>query len=279
MKRNFALIVGAMKCGTTSLFYYLSEHPEIAEAKNKEPHFFSYDCNLSTGMVGYQSLWNWNPEHTIALEASTTYTMQPKYPNVAEKIVKMAKEENANFRFIYIMRHPFYRIESHIRHLLSEKIIDAPKIIEEHINFSEYVMQIKAYEDLFGKDKIHLMLLEDLQQNPHSELRRICEFLGINPDYEFQRVNVVRNSQGTLNLHPTLRAIYKVPLVKSIGSLISPDLRQKLYKPLARKDAYQVKLSEQEKSYIVARLHSNLVALQTDYGIDVVSKWNLPIVV
>ena len=96
-------------------FIIYQEHPEIAEAKNKEPHFFSYESSLATGMTGYQSLWNWTAENKIALEASTTYTMQPKYYNVAEKISEMAREENADFRFIYIMRQPFKRIESHIR--------------------------------------------------------------------------------------------------------------------------------------------------------------------
>ena len=53
MKKNFALIIGAMKSGTTSLFYYLTEHPEIAEAKDKEPHFFADDDKFAKGMDNY----------------------------------------------------------------------------------------------------------------------------------------------------------------------------------------------------------------------------------
>ena len=64
-------------------------------------------------------------------------------------------------------------------HLLSEQIIDKPEIVEEHINFSEYTRQLQAYVDAFGRDKIHVMLLEDLQENPAVELRRVCEFLEI----------------------------------------------------------------------------------------------------
>lgn len=124
MNNNFALIIGAMKCGTTSLFYYLSEHPQVSAAEDKEPHFFSDDCTFTKGITWYQSLWEWKPEHRIALEASTTYAMQPKYPNAAQRIAQL---ENAQFRFIYIMRHPFARIESHVRHLLAEGLLTRPK--------------------------------------------------------------------------------------------------------------------------------------------------------
>jgi hypothetical protein len=277
MKKNFVLIIGAMKCGTSSLFYYLSEHPEIAPSKNKEPHFFSHNQSLFTDINRYQALWDWKPENKIAMEASTTYTMQPKYPNIAERIASVAMKENATFRFIYIMRNPFRRIESHIRHLLSEKIISAPKLIEEHINFTEYAMQLKAYVNAFGRDKLHLLLLEDLQQNPQLELSRICRFLDIDPDYEFQKTNVMRNSKDTLNLHPVIRQIYKMPAIKSLGNLISPQLRQKLYRPLSRQDSYQVKLSKEDKLYIVERLRSDLLELEKDYGIDLASKWGIEI--
>ncbi|NER51570.1 MAG: hypothetical protein F6J92_33995, partial [Symploca sp. SIO1A3] len=130
MKNNFAVIIGAMKCGTTSLFYYLSEHPQITAAKDKEPHFFSYDSNFAKGMSCYQALWDWQPEHLIALEASSTYTMHPKYLDVPERI---AQVKDAEFRFIYVMRHPFARIESHIRHLLSGGHQTTAEINEEHL--------------------------------------------------------------------------------------------------------------------------------------------------
>ena len=45
MIANFALIIGAMRCGTTSLFSYLSQHPEVAPSTPKEPDFFANDGN------------------------------------------------------------------------------------------------------------------------------------------------------------------------------------------------------------------------------------------
>ena len=271
MKNNFALIMGAMKCGTTSLFYYLAEHPEIAPAKDKEPHFFAYQKKYESGIDNYYKLWDWQPENKIALEASTTYTMHPKYGDVAARI---AAVPDANFKFIYILRHPFKRIESHIRHLISEGFQNKVEVIEEHLAFTEYARQLDFYRDKFGRDRIHVLLLENLQANPEEELRSICQFLEIDADYEFQRLNVVRNSKDTLNLHPTLRQIYKIPFIKSVGSLIPPQVREKLYKPLSRKETLEVKLSDKDKALVLQRLEPDLRRLQAEYSVDI-SPWNL----
>jgi hypothetical protein len=270
---NYALIIGAMKCGTTSLYYYLSEHPEITPAKNKEPHFFSYDINWDKGMTEYRSIWSLKPDRRIKMEASTTYAMHPKYPDVPERISRV---EDAEFRFIYIMRHPLYRIESHIKHLLSGKHQDKVEVIEEHLAFSEYARQIDRYVKLFGRDRIHLLLLEDLQTDPQTELRKICNFLQIDPNYQFQSVNLVLNSQKTLNLHPVLRRLYSLPAVKSVGRLFPPQLRQKLYKPLSRSNSHNVQLSDQDKRLIIERLTPDMERLYTEYNLNVFLKWKLP---
>jgi Sulfotransferase family len=271
---KFALIIGAMKCGTTSLFHYLAEHPEVAPAKDKEPHFFSEDYNFSKGMNWYRSLWDLNADRRVALEASTTYTMQPKYPNVAERIDRV---KDAEFQFIYIMRHPFLRIESHIRHLLSGAHQSTADIIDEYLDFSEYATQLDAYKERFGRERIHLLFLEDLQNDPQTELCKICHFLQIDPTYKFQSVNLVLNSQKTLNLHPALRRFYNIPAVKSVGRLVPPQIRQKLYKPFSRSNPYDVKLSDRDRKLILQRLQPDFARLYTDYGVDVFQKWKLPV--
>ncbi len=270
---NFALIIGAMKAGTTSLFYYLSEHPQIAACREKEPYFFAKEDTFNRGMNWYQSLWDWKPEHQIAIEASTTYTMQPKYLNVPERIAKI---KGAEFRFIYIIRNPFSRIESHIRHLLARGLLDKVEIIEEHLAFSEYAKQLDVYANIFGRDRIYLLLLEDLQKDPVTELRKICNFLQVTSDYEFKTIDIVRNSKNSTNLHPMLRKIYNIPVVKSVATKVPPTIRQKLYKPLSRKNPYEFKLSSQDKMLIIQRLQPDLIRLKTEYNIDVKAKWGLP---
>ena len=117
MPYPIAIIIGAMKSGTTSLFYYLSEHPEICASKEKELHFFSDDDRFSKGLDWYRSMWSLGPEHKVALEASPTYTMQPYRPDVAARIAAL---EELDCKFIYIARHPVSRFESHVRHEVAQ---------------------------------------------------------------------------------------------------------------------------------------------------------------
>ncbi|MGL5834102.1 MAG: sulfotransferase family protein [Waterburya sp.] len=272
MNNNFALIIGAMKSGTTSLFYYLTEHPEIAEIKNKEPHFFSYEANFAKGIEWYKDMWDWQSTNRIALEASTTYAMYPKYGNVAARIASI---EDANFKFIYIIRHPFARVKSHIRHLISEGFQEEVAIGEEHLSYTEYAKQLDLYCELFGREKIHIMFLEDLQNNPQEQLCQICQFLSIDPNYEFTRINTVRNSKDTLNINPWIRNLYKNSSIKTVGRFVPPEIRQKFYSLLSRPEPLEIVLSEQDKEIICQRLQPDFEKLRQNYGIDVYQKWNL----
>ena len=272
---NFAIIIGAMKSGTTSLFYYLAEHPEIAPIEGiegKEPHFFSYENNFNRGMEWYRNKWNFQPEHKIALEGSTTYAMYPKYGNVAGRI---ASVKNANFKFIYVVRNPFKRIESHIVHLLAGGHLKQPEITEEHLSYTEYAKQLNQFTEVFGRNSIHVLCLEDLQSNPQFELIRICNFLEIDDSFQFQRINTVRNSKQTLNINPTLRKLYQIPAIKYLSKIFSPEFRQNFYGVFSRNQSYSVSLSESDRQLILDRLQPDLIELREKYQLDIADKWGI----
>lgn len=76
---RFCIILGAMKAGTTSLFNYLAQHPEISPCSTKEPFYFSHHYHKNPNK--YLSLWpkqDW--EHKVLLEGSTSYTKYPSKP-------------------------------------------------------------------------------------------------------------------------------------------------------------------------------------------------------
>jgi hypothetical protein len=275
MITNFAIIIGSMKSGTTSLFHYLSQHPEISPSKLKELHFFSNIESYSKGFEYYQKMWDWEETQKIALEASTSYTMQPTYPNIAEKIQRF---NLTNVRFIYLIRNPFERIESHIRHLISGGHLDKPKITQECIEFTKYASQLDCYVKAFGKDKIHIVLLEDLKSDPQTVLEIACDFLDIDSQWKFFDTNVVMNSNKTLNLHPVVRNLYRKKYVrKMVSNFISPSIRQRLYKPLSRKEEISVRLDQKDKDIILTQIASDLQRLETEYNIDVSKKWQINI--
>ena len=271
------IIIGAMKSGTTSLFYYLSEHPEICASKEKELHFFSDDSRFERGLGWYQSMWNPEPTHKIALEASPTYTMQPYRPNVPERI---AATEGLKFKFIYIARNPVGRFESHVRHEVAQHQLTGNDVTtlresDEPIAYTQYARQLESYVQTFGKENVHVLLLEDLKKHPQEELQKVCQFLGIDSTYHFQNVDVVRNSKDTLNLHPFLGQIRHLPFVKPLVELISPRTRQSLRVMLSRKDPFEFNLTEQEKQDVIQKLLPDLRQFKQDYGIDVEEKWGI----
>lgn len=157
---NFALIIGAMKSGTTSLFDILSQHPQICPAKIKEPDYFIKDRDTKA-REDYLSLWDWKDgSHVVALESSVAYTKAPYIPDVPERINKSGL---GKFRFIYMLRDPLSRIESQARHAIFAgwgKSLDV-EISEDLINFSCYVMQLDNYLKYYSADDILLITLEE----------------------------------------------------------------------------------------------------------------------
>ena len=274
---NFAFIIGAMRCGTTSLFYYLSEHPEVAPCREKEPHFFSDDAKLARGLEWYRSFWDWRPSyHSIALEASPTYSMQPFWPNVPERIHRHGDANS--FRFLYIIRDPIARIESHLAHQLSgDNDVTTSEVNEENIAYSKYAMQLEAYLEHFDRNQIHVLTLGDLSQNPREELKKICHFLEIDPNYHFDTVKVVRNSRDTVNLHPAINKLRHLDFIRPLVQLIPPSLRQQLRKYFKRSDTFETSLDEEEIESVLNELNSDLRNLRSQWGIDPSEKWDIPV--
>ena len=100
----YAIIIGSMKCGTTTLYSYLQGHPQICPSITKEPAFFTKNHPHAIQVDNYSDLWSYNESvHKYALEASTGYTKYPSEPNVAKNIYNYGIRP----KFIYIIRNPF----------------------------------------------------------------------------------------------------------------------------------------------------------------------------
>ena len=288
---NFVLIIGAMKSGTTSLYNYLVQHPEIAASHNKELGFFNKQSRFSRGFDFYQSLWDWQPEqHKYALEASPGYTRvtHPKFINAAENIAQVKKETNANFKFIYILRNPIDRIESHYtqgsRHRNTDTLNpESTEINSEILDTSRYAMQIDEYYQRFPAEDILLLNLNDLKQKPQATLSNICQFLNIDSSFNFSGLDLVHNpySQQTSRVMlPGYVQLRKTTVVKDIIKFMPKDIRQnftKIRNLLARQVDYQyVYLSEKHKKTILDELRPDLVKLRDKYKVDI-QNWGIEV--
>ena len=111
-KHRHLLLIGAQKCGTSSLFHLLVTHPDILPSTKKEPEFFSRSQgHRKNDILEYTDLWPGRDKVPGAylLEASTGYTKYPEEIGVAQRIF----EADIDPHFIYVTRDPFKRIESH----------------------------------------------------------------------------------------------------------------------------------------------------------------------
>lgn len=183
----FAFIIGAMKSGTTTLFSYLSQHPEIAAHPVKEPEFFSRKARPSAAdLVRYAAGWGSVPaERHIALEASTGHTKRPRFPDAAARIAALDGRKS----LLYIVRDPVARIESHLAHNLAHGQI-APEAIRfealgHHIAVSSYAYQLDAWAAAFPDTPVHVIDFTALRDDPLPMLRGACRALDIDADFAF----------------------------------------------------------------------------------------------
>jgi len=173
------IIMGAMKCATTTLHEQLGAQPGIFTSELKEPNFFSDDDQFERGMDWYSSLFDSAQPGDLCGESSTHYTKLPTYP---ESVARL-KQHVPNVKLIYVMRQPVERLISQYMHEWSTRTLtgtlsQALKHHPELCQYSQYSMQLKPYLEAFGPDNVLPVFFERVKQFPQEELDRIGEFIG-----------------------------------------------------------------------------------------------------
>jgi hypothetical protein len=179
------IIIGAMKCGTTSLHRYLSHHPEVFMSRKKEVNFFVEHSNWSKGLDWYKS--HFTEPRKVRGEASPNYTCHPLFPSLADKMHAILPDA----KLIYCVRHPIKRMISHYVHEYSlglenrgfeEAMLD-PKD-NPYLVRSMYFYQLEQYLKYYPASQIKVMVLEEMEQDPFSTLKEIFGFLEVDPNYK-----------------------------------------------------------------------------------------------
>lgn len=193
------LIVGGMKCGTTSLFFDLAANPGVFAPADKEPHALAGDGVLSPdGRARYARLFRGAREGQICGEASTGYTKLPDVPGVPQR----AKSVLGRPRIIYLVREPVSRVVSHHYHALTAGSVDgdidravlsSPSLID----YSLYAMQVRPWIEAFGEDRVRIVRFESYVENRRRTVAELSRFLGVEPRTEAIRKDRIHNPGGT----------------------------------------------------------------------------------
>lgn len=198
---NF-LIVGAQKCGTTSLHEILARHPQIYMSEKKEVNYFTIDKNYQKGLSYYEQHFPVRKEQYLAIgESSPGYIC---YPGVAERIA----EDLGDIKIVMIFRDPIKRAFSqywdnrrHLNEHHSEKEIVNKYLEEQYVPsrrgyFSRgvYIEYLLHYRSIFSEKNVHVIILEDLLRNPQIKLKELYEFLNVDPDKGRQELPAPSNA-------------------------------------------------------------------------------------
>ena len=174
-----------MKAGTTSLYHYLRPHPQVFMPKVKELDFFAEEMNWGRGLDWYRHQFASAPREALALgEASTIYTKFPRYDGVAERMAGVVPDA----RLIYVIRHPVDRILSHYAHRVASGAETAPIEVAVfdnpiYVDYSRYALQVEQYLEHFPREQLLIVESEELRHHRGPTMRRIYDFLAVDPDY------------------------------------------------------------------------------------------------
>lgn len=196
------LIIGAMKSGTSSLYRYLAQHPQVARHWIKEPNFFSDDDIFDQGRDYYLRGWpDFDPaRHRYAMEASTRYTKAPRCPDVPRRIAGLGAAAGIECRLLYIVRDPVARIESQIAHNLAHDRPaglgaghgrggafdpDAPPL-RHALDVSRYAYQLDRFRACHPASHLLVLDFERLCREPLAVTAQCVDFLGLDPGFAFR---------------------------------------------------------------------------------------------
>ena len=280
---NFTLIIGSKKCGTTSLYNYLIQHPQISACRVKEPKFFCNNKKWERGFQWYQDLWDFDSNvHRTALEASQSYTYrQSNSSMVADRILDISSKYKSRFKFIYLMRNPIEKIESTRAHGYAEgwlKKSDKSIVSDDLIDACAYAKQLDYYYSRFDHNDIYLLQLEQLKQDTENVIQGINKFLELDEFHRYQELYKVHNPKNFYKTDTIWRQLTKVkplqPLAKRIPEKYKIQARKFLsHSPKDIADTIPP-LTELQKKHILNALHHDLQRLHSDYGVDI-SRWGL----
>jgi hypothetical protein len=189
-------LLGAAKCGTTSLWLYIQQHPDLYRFGKKEPHVLNApEREFESQIEGYRDLY---ASSASKLAGDGT----PSYFRDADVVIPRMKSlyKSKSPMFILIFRDPVERAFSHYLHKRRAGVVPdtfeaALEYEKEHPERSQkrwktfyqdglYAPRLRNWMDHFPEDQFLFLILDDLKTNAGKTVRRIFRFLGVDPSVE-----------------------------------------------------------------------------------------------
>ncbi|MEQ9370565.1 MAG: sulfotransferase domain-containing protein [Coleofasciculus chthonoplastes F3-SA18-01] len=233
------LIIGAQKAGTTSLYRYLAQHPQVLENNTwKEIRYFDLPENYSQGLGWYLGHFpsKFRKGNKLTCDASPSYLYFPQIP-------KQIKQNLGNIKMIAVLREPVSRAYSawQMYHSFSDNPNDKLKAIADERSFAEaieqelnpesntakypydyidrgkYVEQLENYYNYFDRDNILVLNIEQFRKNFGTVLDCVCDFLNIEKfsQNEIDNLNNQKHNSGKYKSSKTTEDQEKMEFLRS----------------------------------------------------------------
>ncbi len=212
------VVIGATKCGTTSLYQYLRQHPGIFLPQKKELHYFTYE-KLADRVAGpgdedvVRFACPTRADYERAFASATTETalgdMSPSYFEHAE-VSDRIRSELEDPEIVLLLRNPIERTYSQYMHLVRDarERLPFPDALDaepdrvragwgnlwHYTRGSFYSDRTQKYLDTFGPARMKVVLFEDFVRGPSRVLSELCAFLGVDPAWRFESGEVYNRS-------------------------------------------------------------------------------------
>jgi hypothetical protein len=273
---NF-LIIGAAKAGTTSLYDWMRQHPDVYMPAFKEPKFFAWD---GAGKAGggpvvqvtsreeYEALFDGAGDATAIGEASTLYLTHHRAPERVAEAIPAA-------RLIASLRDPVERAFSiyqmNLRLFGANEGVSFPDALHADPALRQgYAPALARWREHFGPEQLEVILFEDIARDAPGTLARLFGFLGVDPTFA-PDVSKVANPGG-LPRSRRLHALLTDPRLRAIGRNLLPAGALDRLKSLRRRNLATQTLGPGDRAAAVVIFREDILKTQDLLGQDL-SAW------
>lgn len=299
-------IVGAPKSGTTSLYEWLKGHPDVYMTPVKEPCYYSRDlaADKSGNFLRYEA----DRDRYVALfagaggakrvgEASTRYLYSKDAPH-------LIAEEKSDAFVVAILRNPVDMIASLHAHKLAGGTEDLPSLedalaaetdrhagrriprdsnphLATYRDRARFGEQLSRWYEAFPRERIHVMVFEEVIRDPGTHFRRLLQFLDVDDDYQpeaFAAHNPAHGARGGLirtvgRSRPVQFLAWRV-LPTLIGDARTRSLSRRVgHSRLQRRAAERAQVTAELRSRLQAELAPDVARLSELLGRDMAATW------
>ena len=264
------ILIGAMKCGTTSLHHYLDAHPQICGSDPKEPDFFLR--RNEKDLAWYKQCFQ-EPAQAYG-EASTNYTKYPAFQGVPERMHRVLPD----LKLLYLVRDPIERAVSHYAHNRaagreSRSVDEAFRPVDDnhYLQTSCYHFQLSQYLEHYSKERVLVIESERLRADRGQVLREIFSFLGVDTAVEapaFEKEYHTTSGKLKPGVSTFLQETQLGRWLTSAGKALLPQALLERGLGMFRTDVERPSLSKPTRERMRAYLRKDIDHLRTLTGKD-----------